>query len=151
GAAWRHLVAARRPQSARLDERRRAGVIWDAEGAPHQVVEFLHDLVRLDVAHLREQLALRDPVALAARREHEDALSEELPHLPVLFSGEHRVDGLTDDPGERFFDAFARGGARQRGRSAGEVVLEPGGILRPDLGASRPIDLVEDDAERYAA
>src|SRR5437899_1259749 len=147
----RDLVPERRRQGARLEERLGTGVVLDEEVEAHEVVEFLHDFVRLDVVHVREQFALRDPVALAARREHQDALAEELPHLPVLLSREHRIHGLTDDPGERLFDALARRGARKRGRRAGEVRLEPGGFLRPDFGPFRAVDLIEDDAERHAA
>src|SRR5438445_600931 len=58
---------------------------------------------------------------------------------------------LTDVGLKRFFDALARGRARQGGRRAREVLLEPRGLLGPDLGAFRPVDLVEDDAKRYAA
>src|SRR5207245_10696058 len=72
----RDLVSERRRQGARLEERLGTGVVLDEEDEAHEVLEFPHELVRLDVVHVREELALRDPVAFAARRAHQDAVAE---------------------------------------------------------------------------
>src|SRR5439155_24625272 len=127
----RDLIAECRGQGARFQERLRTGIVLDEELQSHEVVEFLHDLVRLHILHAREQLALRDPVTFAAGREDEDPLTEEIPYLPVLRSGHHRIHGLTDDTAKRFFDALTSRRAPQGGRRPRNIPPAPGGPLRP--------------------
>src|SRR5437870_2521183 len=142
-------VAGRPGRLRGLHERLRPGRIEGEGLQPDEVVQLVHDLRREDRLELGEELGLRRPEVPPAGDEQQDALAEQATGAARPSLRQDGVDGQGDDRRERVFDALAGPRARQEHRRGGELLPEPGGLLRPDRHRVRPVDLVERDAHRH--